>query len=639
MKEEEEDPFDIYKKTRAVFEERSKALKSDVPPISGDRKEFLHFKYGFPLSLPVDEKIEEPLSPNSSIKKAANYMFHLQDRGFVDLGGIPRDDPLSVYKNSIRSTALRPKKVLIKEEHDFEDKGYMNEPEYQELVTMNVVVESQKLMEQLPFIYSNDIIIWVDKFHAKVGTVARSHILAGEFTYRKRTRKQLLESTKIFYHEVLDIRKMIIQRVFDLKLVHFDKISPKLEAQLGVPVPKVIKVEKPVEKSQLAQLRELKAKQFDNEILQKVYEGSSSPVTSLPPNYRPSSAFLEESYYTKFSQNLLNSVSEARKKLDSIAFDRTPVPTPERPKTQQTTPLKKLDIPQIKKKVVILNNRTTRKKITQPIEKPKEPTNKEQDIALHRNFWAMDDPLTNRSGSFTEPFEQFRKITDIDSVNLSTLDENLIHDPLPFLAMSMDNQPKKAKKPSREESQFNQSTPPNEPIKIIEPKIEDLKVKQNYEVSGQNKDAMLYLLSLPPDKGESKVHMRLEQIWDSIGFGIIDKLDMVLKYSNDLEESGKLSESLDLWEEALRTIEVYNRAYSSLKDFLKLGDTAGGGIHRQTILDDLRKDLNNAIDGVRYIARMLRETTGDELVIRRRKSEDLIALRNQRIAMLMHTNQ
>ncbi|EAY03956.1 hypothetical protein TVAG_314860 [Trichomonas vaginalis G3] len=637
MDEDNEEPAEIYLKTKAMFEDRSKALKSDVPPISGERKEFLHFKYGYPLTLPVDEKIEEPLSPNSSIKKAANYVFHLQDRGFVDLGGIPRDDPLSVYKNSIRSAAARPKKALVKEDQDLEDKGYMNEPEYQELVTMNIVVESIKLIEQLPFIYTNDIIIWVDKFNSKVGTIARSHILAGEFTYRKRTRKQLLDSTKKFYNEVIEIRKMIIKNVFDLKLVHFNKISRKLEEAIGVKVPRPVKVEKPIEKSAFVQLKEVKTRQFDNEILQKVYEGTSSPVTSLPPSYRPSSAFLDDSYFAKFAQTLHNSVTEARRQLDSVAFDRTPASTPARPKTQQTTPIKKLEIPQ-KKKIMILGNKTTRKKQEAP-PKPVPKPNKQELSSLHRNFWEMDDPLASREGKFTEPFEQFKKITDLDSVEFLTSQNNSSHDPLPFIALNLEPQPKNVRKPTREEMVFNQSTPPNEPIVLVEPKLEDIKVKQNYEVAGQNKDAMVYLLSLPPDKGESKVHARLEQIWDSIGFGIIDKLDMVLKYSHDLEESGKLSESLDLWEEALRTIEVYNRAYSSLKDFLKLGDTAGGGIHRQTILEDLRKDLNNSIDGVRYIARMLRETTGDELVIRRRKAEDLIALRNQKLAMLMHTTQ
>ena len=157
----------------------------------------------------------------------------------------------------------------------------------------------------------------------------------------------------------------------------------------------------------------------------------------------------------------------------------------------------------------------------------------------------------------------------------------------------------------------------------------------NYEVVSHHKDAMMYLLTLPTDKGESSVHERLAQIWDQIGFSITDKLNMVLKYSHDLEESSKLGEALDLWEEALKTIDNYNKAYSAYKDFLKLDRSAITGSTLDNALQNLQTDLELNTKAVRRIAELLKATCGDDLIIKRHRAEELIQIRRQNLRMLM----
>ena len=110
---------------------------------------------------------------------------------------------------------------------------------------------------------------------------------------------------------------------------------------------------------------------------------------------------------------------------------------------------------------------------------------------------------------------------------------------------------------------------------------------------------------------------------------------MVLKYSHDLEESSKLGEALDLWEEALKTIDNYNKAYSAYKDFLKLDRSAITGSTLDNALQNLQTDLELNTKAVRRIAELLKATCGDDLIIKRHRAEELIQIRRQNLRMLM----
>ena len=122
----------------------------------------------------------------------------------------------------------------------------------------------------------------------------------------------------------------------------------------------------------------------------------------------------------------------------------------------------------------------------------------------HTKFWQIDDPLTSRSGNFIEPSKQFHNITNIDDLNL--LDHEFDpNDPSLNGASVIVNQAQAPVLTMTEElPDFNVThfTPSKElPVEVSPNDL--VPQNTNYEVISHHKDAMMYLLTLPTDKGES----------------------------------------------------------------------------------------------------------------------------------------
>ena len=721
----------ILKERDAAIQATIKAAK-DKRPISDERQEFLKIKYGELKSLPIDEAIDEPPTPHTSLKEAANRMFRLADDGFVDLHDIPRDDPLRLYSASMRTTYFHTwKKKNDDEEDDMQYNVFCNEPEYKRLMGMDIIEKSRQLIAKLPFHYDNDRIIWTEKYLTRVSQFARIHIVAGEFNYKKKKKSQLLESTKQFYLECIQCRKEIVATVFKSRLVDFDAVPVRLEKELGVPVPRK-KPEKPKEVEPKPIHSEHKTKNLDTDIINKLFSEDSPQIELLPSVYRPTKFCIDDASRNKELKKMENYVTTARsiadECLDKMLVNRASTSQGQRPsaikltkfgspnnskgkikgnspkngrrssiitpsdenspkdnnqrskvpslnirqntaKLSNSSPIQQ-QLPQRPYTAMVSSNTSSRPESSSPhsysqcssvsrkptaiysshaqrppvpiLPHPRKTHRKKEDtpkridpVSAHTKFWKLDDPLTSRSGNFIEPVQQFHNITDIDNLNLLDKDFDM-NDPIisgASVCVTMKTVPPKLTM-SEEMPEFNQTHFVSHKELPVEVKPEDLVVQGSYEVS-HNKDALMYLLTLPTDKTESPVHDRLEQIWDQIGFSITDKLNMVLKYSHDLEESSKLSEALDLWEEALRTIDNYNKAYSAYKDFLKLDRSAVTGSTMGDAIRNLQADLDIATKAVRRIAELIKTTCGDELIIKRHKADELIEIRKQNIRMLL----
>jgi hypothetical protein len=125
------------------------------------------------------------------------------------------------------------------------------------------------------------------------------------------------------------------------------------------------------------------------------------------------------------------------------------------------------------------------------------------------------------------------------------------------------------------------------------------------------------------------LHSQLEEIWNQLGFTIHQKLGLMLKYSENVDESGKLGNSLQFWDQALTHAKTYDTVYRTYKSEIKLQKMGMG--QGEMALDVLSRELTDAENGLRRVAKTLKEAFGDDLIVKKRKAEDMILEKRKRL--------
>lgn len=161
----------------------------------------------------------------------------------------------------------------------------------------------------------------------------------------------------------------------------------------------------------------------------------------------------------------------------------------------------------------------------------------------------------------------------------------------------------------------------------------------NYDISKSKTRIVTYLQEhegdFDGDINQSPIYQRLDKIWEELGFTINQKLEMVLKYSKTVEESSKLSEALDAWENAFANIKNYQLTYKNLQLFLTNEALVVPPKKRDMLFAQLSDDLKTAVESVNRSASYLKSTYGDELLMKRKKVGDLMSTRNMKLKMLI----
>jgi len=98
----------------------------------------------------------------------------------------------------------------------------------------------------------------------------------------------------------------------------------------------------------------------------------------------------------------------------------------------------------------------------------------------------------------------------------------------------------------------------------------------------------------------SPIHARLEAIWETLGFSVAQKLDMVVRYTRDPDDTTKLPEALAFWEHAEKVVNRYESAYHAVCDFVQLEVRVT--YHTGATLDDLETKLRMCEDKLRNAA-------------------------------------
>lgn len=152
------------------------------------------------------------------------------------------------------------------------------------------------------------------------------------------------------------------------------------------------------------------------------------------------------------------------------------------------------------------------------------------------------------------------------------------------------------------------------------------------EASHRNMDAYRFLNSFKFSKNSrtaASIVQKLEEIWNSLGFTVQQKLALLVKYTTAPEETQRLREALGFYENALEGVNQYNKAYQALKDFVKF--EADSTTHAETTCHILLKQVENCEENVKQIAAHLINSFGDELIIKKKTISELLPARHKKM--------
>lgn len=332
---------------------------------------------------------------------------------------------------------------------------------------------------------------------------------------------------------------------------------------------------------------------------------------------------------------------------------------------------------------MLITNPTEKSNDIQPIsvEVLKEDK-KLSDQEVHTNYWKDNDPLEcTRTGEYISQLDKINEFTSEVELDGAIFDTTEIE--MPFLLTSEKNKPIKQKliqpqlyKPvvptkefldsfssqfeiedgdqdniskneegnnkqeeeedNQEEEENNDQTDNDEDkmssmfstsVRKPTTELENRKpFKIKYDIGNTNKDDMKFLMEqtkeLKSENTGCAVHDKLDQIWEKLGFSISQKLEMVVKYSKDVEESSKMHEALSLWETALAFSEQYENCYTAMKDFLKL--EAANASYAAVTIANMKEEMSEIVDSLKQVAGRLRQSYNDELIINRKSISQLV---------------
>ena len=159
---------------------------------------------------------------------------------------------------------------------------------------------------------------------------------------------------------------------------------------------------------------------------------------------------------------------------------------------------------------------------------------------------------------------------------------------------------------------------------------------KNKELSQANESLNNQTEEMKGERVGINVYKRLASIWENLGFSPFQKLAMASKYSENTEESNKLTEALDCWEQTNSCVDNYNNIYKSFKEFLSI--KCGTKEQREASLLDFENNLDKAENALLACQRMLITKFNDTLFMNHKNIRDLIEERRIKLKSLKEEN-
>ena len=617
------------------------------------RSKDIKMLYGAPPELPIDPNIVEGPTLEESIEIAGKNCIKNRDKGFPS--SIPSGaTPASIYAKEYRAiTAKRYKK----EEKTFQQVTLKDmDDSIRPLFTYKPVKDIVNEINRFPFYDQMKKDEAVRKFQNDVIK------LLHQMKNKKMINDDLKHSPPLkviqyYQEELAKMRIATIKSCLDSNLI--DKSKCKATEKLAADFPDHF-----VTKKHLLMQQKLE-KSLDAEVNKNLVDDLSYIAKDLPPSYQFDAHMISEEEKNQFSHDAMESFN---KTLESIELNLPPyfhsktVPVSPREKSEAmkkaniTPNFSPLSMAFARQKHILRPNTraVSPKKIlghsykTNPLVSKTGPINK---LRSKTNLWRLTDPMLNsRDGKFVDPLQVISDIPqqlDIDIDNELKNKANVIEASIPsVLYVDPKDIVKEEPKPLEEHKEVVLNMAPvvtesdkhrmeEEEHKIAEESIETMLKKPEYETATSTMNEALEIISnfqVNEKSGDTPTD-KLQIVWHELGLTPQQKLAFLVKYTSNSDESFKLHDSYNQWEQALAFANQYHSAYTSVKDFLTY--EYGGFAHQKSIFDSLMKSYELAEDNLLQAEKNLKDQYGDDLIVHRRRASDLILQRKEKISNLM----
>lgn len=608
-------------------------------------------QYGLDAGIPFVEP-KRPKSPSSRLTQAGEYVIKMEKKGYVKMKEHP-SSPRSVYKTNIVQTQIR-KKVRVEKNIPQESNTQLES--FQEFwFNTNTVKQILEELTTLPYHDRIDQSETITRFNEQISSFVRVLHHEGKLDHSKNSRTQLNKTMKAFVSKAYDVRKSLIRSLITNKKIKYEDLDENAKNDFPEFKPQEKKDETVVQFKITPDQQKPSPKDaaiLDSQVIDHVTES----IVTLPSDYKVTMKMIEERAGLQSRRNLKRSITQGTR-LISTALAKSRM-TESYSQGQMQTRSKKEEeekpmfMPISKHKTSIVGMPA---KWKPPVieEKPQEEEVIYDPVELQNLYWKMSDPLKKkRQGELqSTTLEQLNILTDPVSIDFKGISEDDY--PLPFALQSVSPplQPPQPLTPTntiqkkRKQNRNDVDVSPSEDELDVCPLTTEEKIHQlamayqselSYDVHRQTSEDVSYLLShtseVLRENGGADVHERLNAIWDRLGFSIQQKLDVMIKYSSNTDESNKLTEAIEFWEKAESTIASYDHAYQDIKSFLQM--EAATHPHKNIAYSQLEDVLIEAEHNILQISQKLKTLFGDELVLRRRKATDLMQTRRMKINIM-----
>ncbi|OHS96357.1 hypothetical protein TRFO_10012 [Tritrichomonas foetus] len=612
--------------------------------LSTDYEDYLRSFYGFPQDVPVNGKVEPLVTLETAICGAGEYVLHMQSKGYFKLNE-PANSPVDVYKKTIY--AKKMKEIIDKPRSDLSIKlPTKSEPFQRFWLSSNIVVKTVIEIRDLIFHDQYDQYEIEQKFVDRVASITRIMKHEGKLNESRQTRQQLYATMKYFILQVNKIRKELLETYIKSQKIVISQLNEQQLSEFNSIIP--------IETSNQVTTRENKS-EFTNkmkldEVDADFFINANKMMNKLPKLYHFSNFCLNDKSIKKTEKDISKYISTANATLTNEMNNKPHISfkndsdininesnfNVQRPNTnQRRSRINVITSPIIKK-----TNLSTKSKCTKRDGGLHDTLPKNE---INHLFWQNSDPLElKRKGEHVDQLNiisSFSSSIDLDKEHFAIDEEEIT---LPFRTFNNINI---VSQNSRMDSMRFVTNSPNVTssnglLDNIEEEEESITASlpkipiSNYQF-GTNRDDISFLndqnVEVVSDDSGTEIHQRLDTIWGNLGFSIFQKLDMVVKYSQDSEISNKLSEALSSWEKAWEYVQQYNSQYKELKEYLVFHSTS---VDALTTASEMFHGVKTAEKSLNQISDQLHRTYEDDLTYRKKSIPILIADRRIKIRYL-----
>ncbi|EAX95614.1 hypothetical protein TVAG_459630 [Trichomonas vaginalis G3] len=588
-------------------------------------EELMKIIYGAPNDISVEEEPVQPPSPNTSIKRAAKYVLHEKAKKFV-----PQMDSAKTV-DQVYAHIVTPM-MEERNERAFQQSKEKSvpltiEPYQQYWFTSESVQDVRKEIRNIQLKDKAPLIHMEEKFNDAIMNVicVMKH---EKMIDCQKTQKKLRERMKYFVHEVRKCRVDLFNQMLTEKIITYEDLN-------NVQKKEFIAWKPPEKKENENAKIQMKTEEIRHEVDAKLIQQINASVEQFPPSYRFSyeqNQLMTKELLETLPQRLKTASETMRSELLGGRVAKTPsvlstgaIATVSSNKTH---------------KIRIMSSQLPTRKQKLP-EETKRVSFKPQDI--YQEYWNSSDPLAElRMGPQINPRKYFTEVTSslVDPVAASEVTEAKLPEALTKIPDATETYviESKVEEKEKEIPQFNTTEQKNnEEVREVDPGIKAVII--GVEKSGpKTHNDMNFLLNqtveITNTKQGEKMFDRLNAIWTKLGFTMGQKLEMAAKYSQNVDESQKLSDAVTYWENAEDIISRYQNTYRSLKDFLKFEIVPPINARHPT-LKTLSDELKMIEGTIITFANQMKEMYGDDLILNRRKIVDVIPYREEKLKYLI----